>query len=342
MIVIREQRREDYCTKAVTVDTDLNADCPIWKKFLLRAMGGDQSMVDYLQRVAGYCCTGITDEHVVFFCYGTGANGKSTFSGVLLGILGVAPAGYAAVAPISTFTASHNDQHPTDLAMLRAVRLVVAQETEEGRAWAISKIKMMTGGDPITARFMRQDFFTYIPQFKVMILGNHKPTLNHVDEATRRRFHLIPFTVTIPEAERDPKLPEKLKAEYPAILGWMLHGWDEWERTGLAPPAKVLAASAAYFTDEDTIGTWMAECCDIGNAFYDTLTELYPSWKKWAEARGERTGSGKELAKALDARHELTRHNQPGTKRAGWRGLMVKPPTKRWEEAPNGPDWYRR
>src|SRR5262249_16773532 len=159
---------------------------------------------------------------------------------------------------------------------------------------------------------MRQDFFTYIPRFKIMILGNHKPAMHHVDEATRRRVHLIPFTVTIPEAERDPKLPEKLKAEYSAILRWMLHGCENWQDTGLAPPAKVLAASSAYFADEDTIGRWIAECCDTGKDFYETLKALYTSWKAFAEAHGEFVGSAKALAKALDARSELRRQNQPG------------------------------
>ena len=324
MLQIGEQRREDYCTKATTVDPDLETDCPTWNAFLLRVMGGDQTMVDYLQRVCGYCCTGVTTEHVLFFCHGTGANGKSTFAGVLLGILGTGPTGYAAVAPLSTFTASQHEQHPTDLAMLRAVRLVVAQETEEGHAWALSRIKMMTGGDPITARFMRQDFFTYSPQFKVMILGNHKPALHNVDEAIRRRVHLIPFTVTIPKAERDPKLPEKLKAEYPAILGWMLRGWEAWQGQGLAPPPKVLAASSAYFSDEDTIGTWIAECCDTGTSAYATLQELYPSWKNFAETRGEWVGPSKRLAKALDARPALVREMDGTTRRAGWRGLRVR------------------
>jgi putative DNA primase/helicase len=327
-VLIREQRREDYCTKQTTVDADMRGDCPLWKAFLLRIMDGDQQMVDYLQRVCGYCLTGLVDEHALFFCYGTGANGKSTFAGVMTGIMGVGPTGYAAVAPISTFTASAHEQHPTDLAMLRSVRLVVAQETEENRSWAIAKIKMMTGGDPVTARFMRQDFFTYRPEFKIMILGNHKPALHNVDEAIRRRFHLIPFTVTIPPEERDPQLAEKLKAEHPHIYGWMMQGFEEWDRIGLAPPAKVLAASAAYFADEDTVAAWMAECCHVGKALYDTLMALYPSWKAWAEARGERAGSSKEFAKALDARAELTRHNQPGTNRAGWHGLTLRPPPK--------------
>ena len=326
MVLVREHRKEDYCTKATTVGADFDADCPLWRAFLLRIMGDDQPMVDYLQRVCGYMLTGLVSEHALFFGHGAGANGKSTFSSVLLGILGTGPSGYAAVAPISTFTASQHEQHPTDLAMLQGVRCVIAYETEEGRSWDISKIKMMTGGDPITARFMRQDFFTYAPRFKILILGNHKPVLHNVDEATRRRFHLIPFTVTIPEAERDPKLPEKLRAEYPAILAWMIQGCEEWQRSGLAPPSTVREATDRYLHDEDNVSAWISERCTLDKNGYATLLALFTSWKAWAEANNERVGTAKNLAKALDTRPELNRHNQPGTKRAGWQGIKLKPP----------------
>jgi putative DNA primase/helicase len=321
----RPQRKEDYCTKQTTISADPNTDCPLWRAFLLRIMGDSEAMVAYLKRVCGYCLTGLTTEHVMFFCYGTGANGKSTFASVLLGILGIGRTGYAAVAPISTFTASSYEQHPTDLAMLRGVRLVVAQETEEGRNWATSRIKMMTGGDPISARFMRQDFFTYKPQFKIMVLGNHKPALNSVDEAIRRRIHFIPFTITIPEADRDLSLPEKLKAEYPSILAWMLEGAHEWRRRGLAPPPAVVDATNRYLLDEDNIGAWIADRCLIGKDACDVLVKLFASWKAWAEAHNERPGTAKDLAKALDARDDLERYQQPGTNRTAWRGIMARP-----------------
>jgi P4 family phage/plasmid primase-like protien len=319
----RDQHPEDYCTKATTVDANPDADCPLWKAFLLRIMGSDQTMIDYLQRVCGYCLTGLTKERVLFFLWGTGQNGKTTFTNVLLGILGTGPAGYAAVTPITTFLASRTDQHPTDLAMLQGVRVAVASETEEGRAWAISKIKMMTGGDPITARFMRQDFFTYIPQFKIIILSNHKPSLHSVDVAIRSRFHLIPFTITIPEPERDKQLEEKLKAEFPAILGWMIEGCIKWQREGLNPPAKVRAATEAYLANEDNVSTWIRERCTLGVQHYATLVDLYGSWKSWAETNGEVPGSRKQLAKALDARDDLTRQEQAETGRAGWAGIKA-------------------
>src|SRR5262249_26134045 len=150
---------------------------------------------------------------------------------------------YCRTAPIETFTAATSERHPIDLARLRGARLVSAVETEVGRRWAESKIKALTGGDRISARFMRQDFFEFIPQFKLLIAGNHKPGLRSVDEAIRRQFYLIPFTVTIPAEERDPGLLEKLKTERPGILHWMIEGCLQWQQHGLAPPAVVTAAT---------------------------------------------------------------------------------------------------
>ena len=179
---------------------------------------GDHELVAFLQRVAGYALTGSTSAHALFFLYGTGANGKSVFVNTVAGILG----DYHRTAPIETFTASSHERHPTDLAGLRGARLVTAVETEEGRRWAESRIKALTGGDKIAARFMRQDFFEFTPQFKLLIAGNHKPGLRSVDEAIRRRFNLIPFAVTIPDEERDENLTDNLKAEWPGILAWMI------------------------------------------------------------------------------------------------------------------------
>jgi putative DNA primase/helicase len=203
----RPHRANDHVTKITAVAP--GGGCPLWLRFLARITAGDVELQAFLQRAAGYALTGITREHALFFAYGTGGNGKGVFLNTLTGIMG----GYAAVAEMATFTASNGDRHPTDLAMLRGARLVTAQETEEGRQWAEARIKTLTGGDPITARFMRQDFFTFAPQFKLFIAGNHKPGLRNVDEAMRRRLHLIPFTVSIPPGERDPDLPEKLRAE---------------------------------------------------------------------------------------------------------------------------------
>ena len=134
---------------------------------------------------------------------------------------------------------SKGDRHPTDLAGLRGARLVIVSELEKGARWAEAKIKALTGGDKISARFMRQDFFEFTVTFKIMISGNHKPSLSAVNEAVRRRFHLIPFSVTIPPAERDIHFFDKLKSEWPGILKWMCEGYLEWHEKGLgAPPSR--------------------------------------------------------------------------------------------------------
>ena len=175
---------------------------PSWTKFLERVTDHSGELQGFLQRYIGYCCTGFTTEHVFVFAYGTGANGKSTFINTIARIFG----DYATVADMSTFISSNVEHHPTDLAKLRGARLVVAQETQKGRRWDETKIKALTGGDKITARFMRQDFFDFVPTFKLFICGNHKPRLTSVDEAMRRRLLLVPFTVQIPPAERDPRV----------------------------------------------------------------------------------------------------------------------------------------
>jgi putative DNA primase/helicase len=203
--------------------------------------------------MAGYALTGVTREHALFFLYGTGANGKTTFLNTIISAAG----DYHRNAPIEAFTDSNTDRHPTELAGLMGARLVTAVETEEGRRWAESKIKALTGGDKISARFMRQDFFAYTPQLKLIIAGNHRPGLRSVDEAIRRRFHLIPFSVTIPPEERDAELPTKLQAELPGVLAWMIEGCLEWQRIGLAPPASVAKATEEYLGAEGTLTAWI-------------------------------------------------------------------------------------
>src|SRR4029077_13979269 len=153
-------------------------------------------------------------------------NGKSVYLNILSSLMN----DYATVAAMDTFAASKNDRHPTELAMLRGARMVTASETEEGRSWAESRIKQMTGGDPITARFMQKDFFTFPPAFKLTIIGNHKPMLRNVDDAARRRFNLVPFN-RVP-IKIDKQLGEKLKPEWPSILRWMIEGCLDWQKGG--------------------------------------------------------------------------------------------------------------
>jgi putative DNA primase/helicase len=283
------------------------SDCPTWLRFLDRITGGDPELQAYLQRVLGYTLTGDTSAHALFFGYGTGAKGKSVLIDTVAGVLG----DYHKTAPIETFTESNGERHPTELAMLRGARLVTAVETEEGRRWAESRIKTLTGGDRIAARFMRQDFFEYDPQFKLFVAGNHKPGLRSVDEAMRRRFHLVPFAVTIPPGERDPQLKDKLRAEWRGILAWMIDGCREWQRIGLAPPAAVRTATEAYLEAEDALSAWIDEKCERDNQAWEQSSALFASWKGWADTHGEQGGTGRRFTQALEARgFFLRRTNQ--------------------------------
>ena len=310
----------DYITKKTACRcAPAGTPHPLWTAFLDRVTAGDGELQDFLQRYIGYCCTGFTSEHVFVFAYGTGANGKSTFINTVRGILG----DYATVAAMETFLASNTEHHPTDLAKLHGARLVIAQETQKGRRWDETKIKALTGGDKISARFMRQDFFDFVPTFKLFICGNHKPRLTSVDEAIRRRLLLVPFIVQIPAAERDPLLPEKLKAEWPAILRWIFDGCLEWQRIGLEPPTIVRDATDEYFAEQDTSQQWLDECTeDAGDLAFTRTAELFASWKTWCEARNIKPGSERTLAEALRDKGFLKKRNSVGQQ--GFRNIVPK------------------
>ena len=312
----RANERSDRMTKITTATPD--GECPQWTAFLSDVTGGDVELQTYLQRMVGYCLTGATSAHALFFLYGTGANGKSVFANVISTILG----DYAATASMDTFVETRGDRHPTDLAGLRGARFVTAIETEQGRRLNESKVKAITGGDKISARFMHKDFFEYTPQFKPVIVGNHKPAIRNIDEAMRRRLHMIPFTVTIPPDRRDPRLTEKLLAERDGILAWSVAGCLAWQREGLKPPACVQAATEEYFEAEDALGRWIDERC-VREVNAKSLTaELFTDWKQWAEASGEFIGSQRRFSDLLITRGIDKWRNSAGVR--GFQGIGLK------------------
>jgi putative DNA primase/helicase len=318
---IRPHDRAEYITKITTATPA--GDCPTWRQFLATVTGNDIQLQAYLARLVGYALTGVTTEHALFFLYGTGANGKSVFVNTIAAILG----DYATNAPMDTFMAVHGERHPTDMAGLRGARLVTSIETEQGRRWAESKLKALTGGDKISARFMRQDFFEFTPQFKLVVAGNHKPSIRTIDEAMRRRLHLVPFTVTIPPRQRDKTLSDRLLAERDGILAWAVHGCLEWQRIGLQPPPAVMAATEEYFEAEDALGRWLDECCLLGVNHTELSATLFASWKAWAEAAGEFVGSQRRLSDLLIARgFEKCRVAHDGAR--GFQGLKLRDDTR--------------
>jgi len=310
-------QREQYLTKITAAGP--GGECPLWRHFLDRITDGNSELQAFLQRVIGYCLTGSVSEHALFFLYGTGSNGKSVFLSTIAGLLG----DYAKTAPASAITATSTEQHPTDVAGLLGARFVTAIETEDGRWWAEAKIKSLTGGDPVTARFMRQDFIEYLPQFKLTVAGNHKPGLRSVDEAIRRRLHLIPFTVTIGEEERDPNLAEKLKAEYPGILRWAIEGCLAWQCEGLNAPAVVRDATSQYLAAEDAIGRWLEDRCTMGPGYWTAGAALFADWQEWCEQTGERAGSQKRFTQGLQGKGiEPGRTGADGTR--GFVGIALR------------------
>lgn len=324
-------QREHWITKRTAIaPAPVGTFAPLWAAFLDRIFDGDKELIAFLQRAAGYALTGNTSEHVLIFCYGTGSNGKSVFLNTLFGIAGE----YARRAPAQTFLDSSTDRHPTDLAGLHGARLVVGSELPAGKAWNESVVKDLTGGDVITARKMRQDFFEYVPQFTLFIAGNHQPSFQGIDEAIRRRVVLVPFTQTIPAAERDSALPEKLKAEWPAILRWMITGAVEWQAHGLAVPATVRAASEEYLDFEDTLGDFIAENLERVPGANATSAAIFERFTMWQRQNGiTKTWTKKGTTQALRERGFST-VKLPGGTRA-FRDVSLKP------YAVSAPLWLR-
>ncbi len=314
---MRPHERDDRMTRIASATP--RGACPHWLAFIDQVTQGDKAFADYLQRFAGYCLTGSTQEHALFFLYGTGANGKSVFVNTLFTLLG----DYAANAPMDTFMESRGDRHPTDLAGLRGARFVGATETEQGRRWNESKIKEITGGDRVSARFMRQDFFTYLPQFKLVIAGNHKPALRNIDEAMRRRLHLIPFTLTVPPEKRDKSLSARLLQERDGILAWALQGCLAWQRDGLKPPKCVVDATDEYFDEEDTIGEFLEEECQLHSQVRVSVVDIFERWKSRADKRGEYIGTSRWLVQQLVRRGFERGRTSTGAK--ALLGLSLKP-----------------
>lgn len=291
----RPHRREDHFTKIAGASP--GGDCPAWRSFLREITHDDAALIAYLQRWAGYMLTGATREHAFLFAYGPGGNGKGVLMGTVAAMLG----DYATTAPMETFMASQQDRHPTDLAGLRGARLVVAQETEAGRVLAEARIKALTGGDRISARFMRGDFFEFTPAFKLVMVGNHRPVIRNPDDAMRRRLHLLPLTYRPPRP--DPNLPARLLAELPGILAWAIEGCMAWQRDGLGMPGAVRDATDSYFAEQDLLAQWLAERCEVKHGATAPSSALYRDWKEWSEARGEIAGTGKAFSAALERHH---------------------------------------
>jgi|APGre2960657373_1045057.scaffolds.fasta_scaffold00156_21 putative DNA primase/helicase len=330
-------RRADLITRSTSVAAQL-ADCPTWRAFLLRIMGGPLvapdtaaldaayadpanaaavEMVAFLQRAAGYALTGDTSEQCMFIAYGTGRNGKGVFLNTLKAILG----SYAQGAQVATFVDRKAGGIPNDLAALAGARFVLCSEPNEGAPLDEGLIKTVTGQDTVTARFLNREFFDFIPQFKLWMMTNHKPPIKGTDNGIWRRLRLIPFAFTIPDDEVDGDLPNKLKAEHAAILRWMIEGFKEWKAQGLAAPAAVTGASAKYRQEMDMLGDFVEERCEVNSLLSAENAPLYASYVEWAKDNGLRPRSHKWFSQELQ-RKGMKQANDRSTGRR-WTGISL-------------------
>jgi len=314
---LREHGREDLITKIAPVEYDPNAAAPTWTATLERALPSEE-LRRFFKKLVGYALTGDISEHVLAVLYGTGANGKSTILNALLAALG----DYGMQAAPDLLVAKKGS-HPTEVADLFGMRLVASIEVEDGRRLAESLVKQLTGGDKVRARRMRQDFWQFDPTHKVFMAVNHKPEIRGTDTAIWRRIRLIPFTETIPPAEQDKRLPEKLEAERSGVLAWAVEGCLEWAREGLQAPAEVRKATGLYRSEMDVIGAFLQDECEVGTGLKASFTELYSRYEGWCEEGGERAETRRRFNARLKERGAFqARRSGPGGANE-WHGLQL-------------------
>lgn len=331
----REPDRADLITKCSQAAHDPDAVCPAWLAFLDRIMGGKADLVEFLRLAVGYSLTADVGEKCFFFLHGGGDNGKSSFTEILMELLG----DYAAKMNVEAILAKYGSASgiPNDIARLAGVRLVSTAELPEGRRLDEARIKDLTGKDTISARFMRGEWFDFRAVFKMWMYGNHKPVIRGADDGIWRRVRLIPFAVTIPKAEQDPALGAKLSKELPGILNWAISGCLDWRRAGGLPcPKAITDAVSEYRIEMDTLGEFIRERCLVSNASGVTVpvAELYRSFADWAKGRGEYVDSQRVFGSKIKARGFAQGKATAGVRVWHGLGLLAQPGER--DETANG------
>lgn len=293
---LREAKRRDRLTRMVNIAFDPEAECPRWAQFLAEILP-DAETVDFVHRAAGYSLTGHTSEQCLFLLHGHGANGKSVLLETLLDLFG--DLGMATSA--DTLLAKGTDATSYDLASLHGARLVVANETEHGRRLAEARVKALTSGDTISAREPYGKPFTFRPVAKVWLATNHRPAVSQ-GHAIWRRLRLVPFERKFTGDRCDPQLRDKLKAELPGILAWCVRGAALWHADGLKAPQAVAAATRGYMTEQDWLGDFLDEVCNVNPGLSVSSRKLYAAFVRWCDQAGERVQSQRALAMQLKER----------------------------------------
>lgn len=309
----------DYVTQVARIAPDFEAAHPVWSRFLDDVFRGDREVIEFMQRLCGYCLTAHRSEQKLFFCYGLGANGKSTFWDFFMWLQG----GYAMKLPAQVLMQSKLQGHPTEIAQLHLRRLAVSSELEEGQYWAEARIKELTGDEVMRARFMRMDFFEFAMTQKHVILGNFKPRLKGGDHALARRFVLVPFLARFDGKKRDPHMLDKLRTEAAAVMAWAIRGAVKWHAEGMAIPASVAAASAEYMAENDDLLQWIDERCYREGPCSAGASKLYEDYTKWLRARGQQSPSMKLWGERMSNLDGITKDKKHGV--MVYAGIELKP-----------------
>lgn len=294
---LREPQREDLLTKMAGAEYHQGSEAPTWEAFLERVLPSED-LREFVHRASGYSATGDTSEQCILINHGVGANGKSTFQETLAAALG----DYATRTPTDMLMAKRFNGVPNDVARLKGARFVAASETEEGRRLDEARIKDLTGQDTVSARYMRGEWFDFKPTHKLWLSTNHKPEIRGTDNAIWRRIRLISWGVTIPPAEQDRKLPEKLRDELEGILAWAVAGCLQWQREGLRAPEEVRRATGEYRAEMDVLAAFLREECVTVEGESTAATALYEAYKEWCGETGERPEKQRKFGERLKER----------------------------------------
>ncbi len=294
---LRAHRREDLISNLANVTYQPNAECKLWLRFLGH-ITGNAELMNYLRRLVGYLLAGVTTDQSLHFLHGSGSNGKSVFVEVVLALLG----DYALSTSPDLVMQRRHGGIPNDVARLRGIRVAMMNETSQGAKFDEAKLKDLTGGDTLSARFLHQEFFDFKPTHRLVIRGNHKPVISGTDEGIWRRLRLVPFAVEIPEPEQDKNLLVKLTNELPGILNWALQGCREWQQSGLRPPEIVTDAVRQYREESDTLGRFVGEHCEVRKLAQVKSSVLYVRYREFCERAGERAIPSKDLPGEMQRR----------------------------------------
>lgn len=290
-------------TRLTTCTPDFGADRTAWHAFLEVTFGGDQELITYLQRLVGYSAIGLVGQHILPYCYGSGGNGKGVFLETCVKVLG----DYATTAPAGFLMAKQYQGHETELARLSGARMVLCSEVNDDDRFDEGRVKLLTGGDTITARFMHQDHFTFTPTHQLWAMGNHQPHVRAGGPSFWRRLRLIPFLHSVPPEQMVDDLQGILAGEHgPAVLAWIIEGAVAYRREGLPTPKSVLAATEGYARDQDTVTRFLDEMCHVGGGHHvqTKVGVVRSAYEQWCRETGDIPVSAKAFGMAL-ARHGI-------------------------------------